>query len=138
MDRLRRVRPQARGADDNGFGNAVDISSHRFRIQAAVASHQKIGAKLTASFRVGGGFDIAYVNVRTNFFGVTSESSDTDVGLALEGAFGLWANVGSMQIGGELAVPIGFHDDGPDNDIDLDEYTSVDIDLLFGVRFLSN
>ena len=124
-------------ADDTGFGNAVDISSHRFRIQLAAATHQKVGANLTASFRVGGGFDIAYVNVQTNIFGLMTDDSDTDVGLALEAAGGLWFNVGSMQIGGELALPISFHDDGPDNDINLEEYTSVDLDLLFGVRFKS-
>ncbi len=125
-------------ADDNGFGSAVDISSHRFRILMSAVSHQPVGGNLTASFRVGFGADIAYTNVQTNIFGIMNEESDADVGLALEAGFGLWFNVGSMQVGGEIALPIGFHDDGPDNDVDLEEYTSVDLDLLFGVRLFSN
>lgn len=124
-------------ADDAGFGDAVDISSHRIRVQVAATSHQKLGANATASFRIGAGIDIAYVSVETSIFGFMSESSDTDVGLALEPAAGLWFSVGSMQVGGELALPISFHDDGPDNDVDLEDYTSLDLDILFGVRFLS-
>jgi hypothetical protein len=123
--------------DDTGFGNAFDVSAHRFRILIAAVTHQRVGANLTASFRVGAGADIAYTRIETNILGFRNEASDTDVGLALEAGFGLWFNVGSMQVGGELALPIGFHDDGPDNDIDLEDYTSVDLDLLFGVRFLS-
>lgn len=122
---------------DTGFGNSVDVSAHRFRFLIGGIVQQKIGPKLNASFRLGIGFDVAYVNIYTNIFGFESEASDTDVGLALEPAFGLWFDAGSIQIGGELALPISVHGDRNDNDVVLNEYTSLDLDLLFGVRFLS-
>jgi len=124
-------------ANDMGFGNAVDISSHRFRILVSAIAEHRIGDKVSASLRVGGGLDIARVSVHTNIFGITSDNSDTDTGLGVEAAGGLWFDAGTIQIGGELALPISFHDDGADNNIDLESYTSVDFDLMFGVRFLS-
>lgn len=124
-------------ADNTGFGNAVDISSHRFRMLVSVTTLIKAAPKLHISLRVGVGADISHVNVQTDLFGVHTENSDTDVGLALEGAGGLWFDVGSVQIGGELALPISYHDDGSKSDVDLETYTSLDIDLLFGVRFVS-
>lgn len=119
--------------DDTGFGN-VDVSAHRFRLQAMAVVHHRAG-KILASFRGGLGLDVATVSINGNFFGIQIDESDTDVGLALEVAGGIWFPVGGVEIGGELALPISFHDDGPDNDIDLEEYTSVDLDLLFAVRF---
>lgn len=125
--------------DDLGFGN-VDVSAHRFRILLGGTLHRRVAPKLHASFRLGLGADITYVSVQGSFFGITVDESDSDVGLAVEPAAGLWFNTGSVWIGGELALPIGLlHDDDPnENDIDLNEYTSIDIDLLFGVRILSN
>jgi len=77
------------------------------------------------------------VNIKTNLGPFSGENSDTDVGFALEAGGGLWFDVGSVQVGGQFALPLGFHADGSDNDIDLDDYMSVDVDLLFGVRFVS-
>lgn len=122
--------------DESGFGN-VDVSAHRFRIQAMAAVHHRAG-KILASFRGGLGIDVASVSINGNFFGIQIDESDTDVGLALEVAGGIWFPVGGVEVGGELALPMSFHDDGPDNDIDLEEYTSVDMDLLFAVRFRSH
>jgi hypothetical protein len=123
--------------DDAGFGNSVDVSAHRFRIQVMAAAHHKAG-KVLASFRGGLGIDVARVSIDGNILGFQIDESDTDVGLALEVAGGIWFPVGSVEVGGELALPMSFHDDGPDNDIDLEEYTSVDFDLLVGVRFRSH
>jgi hypothetical protein len=122
--------------NDAQFGNAVDISTHRFRVLLSAAAQQKIGPKLYASLRIGGGIDIAYVNVHTDILGFTSDNSDTDTGLAIEPAAGLWFHTGSMQIGGELALPLAWHDDRNDNNVQVNGYTSVDLDLMFGVRFL--
>lgn len=120
-------------ADDDGvFGS--DISADRFRILVNAFAESTIGPKLTARIRVGAGVDIAHISVDVPFLG---ESSDTDPGLAVEAGAGLWFNAGSVQIGGEIALPLGFHADGRDNDIDLADYMSYDIDLLFGVRFVS-
>ena len=120
--------------DDTGFGDAIEASAHRFRVQVAGIAQHRAGS-LTASFRFGGGIDIARATVRTNIIGFESEATDTHIGLALEPGFGLWFDVGSVQVGGELALPISFHDDGEGSDVDLEEYTSVDLDLLFAVRF---
>jgi hypothetical protein len=122
--------------DDDGFAG-FDISADRFRILVQGFSHVTIGPKLTASIRVGAGIDISHVNLKTNIGPFAGESSDTDPGLALEAAAGLWFDVGSLQIGGEIALPLGFHADGSDNDVDVNDYMSYDIDLLFGVRLVS-
>jgi hypothetical protein len=125
-------------ADDwSGFGASVDVAAQRFRILVGGSVQRPIGNSLTASFRFGAGLDITHVNVETNFFGVRSKESDTDSGLALEFGGGLWFNVGSVQVGGEVGLPMSFHSDDRDDDIDLNDYRSIDIDLLFGVRFLS-
>jgi hypothetical protein len=121
--------------DDDGFGN-VDVSAHRFRILIGGTMQRRLGPKLHGSLRLGLGADITYVSIEGSFFGFQIDSSDTDLGLALEPAAGLWFDAGSVQIGGELGLPISLlHDDGDDNDIDLEDYTSVDIDLMFAVRF---
>jgi hypothetical protein len=44
----------------------------------------------------------------------------------------LWYQVGAqVDVGGELAIPIGFHDW---DDTRVNDYTGVDIDILLGVR----
>jgi len=123
--------------DDNGWGNAVEVSSDRFRVLVGAFTDLLVGPKLTATIRVGAGIDISHVNVRTNLGPFSGEASDTDPGFALEAGGGLWFDVGSVQVGGEIALPVGFHADGKDNDIDLADYMSYDIDLLFGVRLIS-
>ncbi len=122
--------------DDDAFGFA-DVSADRFRILVNLYADRTIGPKLTASIRVGAGIDLAHVNASVNVGPFAGESSDTDPGLAIEAGGGLWFDVGSVQIGGEIALPLGFHADGEDNDIDLADYMSYDIDLLFGVRIVS-
>lgn len=122
--------------DDGAFAFA-DVSADRFRILINAYADRSIGPKLTASIRVGAGIDITHVNARVNLGPFSGESSDTDPGLALEAGGGLWFDLGSVQVGGEIALPLGFHADGQDNDIDLADYMSYDIDLLFGVRFVS-
>jgi hypothetical protein len=121
-------------SDENAF---ADISADRFRVLVHGFSHFAIGPKLSGSVRVGAGVDIAHVNIKTNLGPLSGEASDTDPGLALEAAAGLWFDLGSIQIGGEVALPLGFHADGSDGNVDLNDYMSYDLDLLFGVRFVS-
>jgi hypothetical protein len=123
--------------DDTGFGNAVEVSSDRFRVLLGAFTNVLVGPKLSANIRVGAGVDISHVNIKTNLGPLSSEGSDTDPGFALEAGAGLWFDVGSVQVGGEIALPLGFHADGSDNDIDLNDYMSYDIDLLFAVRMIS-
>jgi hypothetical protein len=125
---------------DNGSfgfpGGMVDVSSHRFRILAMGTMHHRAG-KLIATGRAGVGIDISHVSIQTTFLGQTNTNSDTDPGLALELGGGLWFPVGSVHVGGEIGIPLSIHADGEDNNINLDDYTSFDFDILFGVRFVS-
>jgi Outer membrane protein beta-barrel domain len=119
-------------------GGSTDISAHRFRIGAGALLHHPISNTLVVTGRGGIGIDIAHVSASYNILGATGEVSDTDVGLGLEFGAGLFFHAGNLEIGGELGIPIGFHDhDGGTDRIQM-KWTSVDIDLLFCVRFLSH
>jgi len=116
----------------NADNQIVDVSAHRFRILAQFVVDKPVASHLVFSGRGGLGVDIAHA---TATFGNLS-SSDTDTGLGFEFGGGLWFQVGSIDVGGEVALPFGIHSHKAalgSNDITLD-YTSYDIDLLFGVR----
>lgn len=121
----------------SAFGATVDAAAHRFRVLLGGTLQNRVGKSLTASFRFGAGVDLVRLSVESNFFGARSERTDTDSGIALEVGGGLWFDVGSVQVGGEVGLPIAFHADGDDDEIQLEDYRSIDIDLLFGVRFFS-
>ena len=125
---------------DNGSGSfgigSANGSLHRFRVLASAVVHHRIGPKITLCGRAGAGIDIAREAVDVTVLGATSSTSDTDVGYAFEFAAGAWFDVGGNQVGLELAVPIGHHSKQASQSGDLSfDYTSVDIDLLVGVRF---
>lgn len=115
-------------------GASGDISAHRFRIHAGAMLHHHISNTLVVTGRGGLGVDIAHANVSVSILGNTTETSETDAGLGLEFGGGVFFRAGNLEIGGEVGLPIGFHDH--DGDIDF-QYTSFDIDLLFCARFLS-
>ena len=120
---------------DGGFGGALDVSAHRFRLMVGPVFHHNVSNTLVVTGRAGIGADIQYVSTEVDVFGTRVEDSETDVGLGLEFGGGLWFKVGSVAVGGELGLPISMHDDDNEN-IDYN-WTSIDIDLLFGVRFTS-
>ena len=125
---------------DNGSFGIGNFSAHRFRILAAGTIHKRVGPPhLIATGRAGIGIDIAHASASGSVLGVNFNSSDTNVGFAFELGGGLWYDLGSAEVGGELALPIGHHGkqgNGSDGNYTFD-YTSYDIDLLFGVRLLS-
>jgi hypothetical protein len=100
-------------------GASADVTASRFRILVNGLAHAKIAPKLIASARFGLGIDITHVSVTTNILGAQRETTDTDSGIALEPAVGLWVALGSLHIGGELALPISFHSDDSSDDIDM-------------------
>lgn len=116
-------------------GSAGEVEAHRFRLMVGPLFRSSVSNTLAVTARAGIGADIAYASVSGNVFGATFESSETDVGLGFEFAGGLWFQLGSVAVGGEVALPIGIHDDD-NEDIDF-VYTSVDLQILFGVRFVS-
>lgn len=117
---------------------SLDVSAHRFRILGDIVAHINIGPKLTASPRFGIGMDIQYISATYSLGGFSTTTDDTDVGLALEPGAGLWYRIGEQwHLGGELAVPISFHSYDQGNDIRLQDFTSIDLDILIGLRYMS-
>lgn len=122
----------------NYKNNFTDVSAQRFRILAHLLFEKLVAPKLTVFGRAGGGIDIAHASASATILGTTFNASDTNVGWAFEVGGGVYFNVGSVQIGGEVALPFGGHSHkaSGNNDITLD-YTSTDVDILFGIRMMS-
>ncbi len=117
----------------------TDVSAHRFRILAHILFEKLVGSKLTVFGRAGGGVDIAHASATVTIGPISGNASDTNVGWAFELGGGAYFNVGSVQIGGELAVPFGGHSHKASSNTDITlDYTSTDIDILFGVRVMSH
>lgn len=119
-----------------GFGG-VDASAHRFRIMVQALAHQRVAPKVHIVERAGAGIDIARGAYSFTVLGNTTDHSDINVGVGFEFGGGVWIDISdTMQLGAELAMPIGYHSHkstGQNGDIAFD-YTSYDLDLLFGVR----
>jgi hypothetical protein len=123
--------------DDIGgsvFGQSFDVSWNRFRVLAGARVGTIMGGDTPVLVfgRAGAGVDLVHVSVTAEVLGVESEDSETDAGLALEIGGGALVSLGSVAIGAQIAVPMGFHfedDDGDDSTIDHD-YTSYDLDIL--------
>ncbi|HET9990618.1 MAG TPA: hypothetical protein VFQ65_18945 [Kofleriaceae bacterium] len=128
--------------NNNGgaFGvGSLDVAGHEFRFLGDFTVHHPILPKLLLSGRVGAGIDIAHESVTLTVLGNTTSSSDTNIGFAFEFGGGLWYQLGDIELGGELALPISTHSkngNGTDGNYSFN-YTSYNIDLLFGVRVLS-
>lgn len=122
----------------NFNSNFNDVSAHRFRILAHLVFEKPIASKVTVFGRAGGGIDIAHASATQTLGAFSTNESDTDVGWAFELGGGAYFTVGSVQIGGELALPFGGHSHKATTAGQIPfDYTSTDIDVLFGVRFLS-
>jgi Outer membrane protein beta-barrel domain len=122
--------------DTSSFGTA-DFAFHRFRLLADLVIQRHVAPKLVVSGRVGIGLDIAHGSSHESI--TNNNSSDTDLGFAFELGGGLWYDMGDIQLGGELALPVGAHSkkgNGADGNYQFD-YTSWDINLVFGVRLFS-
>ncbi|GEM_PF-2554026 len=104
----------------------VDVSAYRIRLLPNFVYHHPIAPKVDLSARVGIGID--YVHESVTALNTTSTTSDTAFAFELGG--GLWYDVGSVELGGELALPISSH-----SDKNGANYSSYDIDILVGVRF---
>ena len=117
---------------------SLDVNAHRFRILGDIVAHIPVAPKLTASARFGLGLDIQHISLTYRLGGFESTTDDTDTGLALEPAGGIWYQVGdAWHVGGELAVPMSFHSYDDGNDIRLNDFTSIDVDILIGLRYMS-
>lgn len=122
--------------------NIQYVNFSRFRFLGHVVVHHRLSPKAELVGRFGAGIDLIHSSVDATILGFRVEGSDSDVGLAFEAAGGAWFSVGSgsTQVGVEMALPIGYHNNngnpnnpGDPNDRKVD-YTSVDIQILGGVR----
>ncbi|MEO8844441.1 MAG: hypothetical protein ABI591_19565 [Kofleriaceae bacterium] len=128
----------ASGGSFGGLGSS-DLAAHRFRFLADLVIQRHVTPKLVASGRVGIGLDIAHASASVTVLGNTTSSSDTNLGFGFELGGGLWYDLGDIQLGGELALPVGSHSkhgDNTDGNYTFD-YTSYDINIIFGARFFS-
>jgi hypothetical protein len=117
-----------------GVGDA-SAAAYAFRVLADFAFQHHVRPNLVISARAGLGIDVAHGSGQVTILGVTSSTSSSDVGLAVEFGGGLWYDFGGTQVGGELAVPIGNHSSkGTTSDPISFQYASYDVDILLGVR----
>ncbi len=118
---------------NNDGSGVVDVSFYRFRILPTFVYHHPVAPKLSVSARVGVGIDYIHASATTTVLGTTTTSSSSDTGFAFEIGGGLWYDLGSVELGGELALPISSHSDKDDNI----NFSTYDIDILVGLRFTS-
>ena len=71
--------------------------------------HHPVTPKLVLSARVGAGVDLAHASATVTILGNTTTTSDTNAGFAFELGGGIWYDLGGVQLGGELALPIAAH-----------------------------
>lgn len=122
--------------DTSSLGT-FDFAFHRFRLLGDLVIQRHVAPKVVASGRVGIGLDIAHASAHESV--TKANSSDTNLGFAFELGGGLWYDLGDFQLGGELALPVGAHSkkgNNSDGNYTFD-YTSWDLDLVFGVRLFS-
>ena len=103
-------------------------------------SSPKLGVRVGAVGDSGLGIDILHESASGTILGTSFNSSDTDTGFAFELGGGIWYDLGSAQVGGELALPIGHHSkqgNNTDGNYTFD-YTAYNIDILFGVRVMQH
>jgi len=105
--------------------DAADTSAHRIRATGSFAFNARVGA-LNLSARTGIGLD--FLRVRR------SAESKTLVGYALDLGAGLWFAAGPVELGGDIAIPLGLNGGATVGDLELEAYVSTDLDLLLGVR----
>lgn len=123
--------------NDNVTPAFTDVDVQRFRIHVGARIERPIAPKVSLFARFGIGTDIIHYSARATVLGVDFEASETDFGLALEASAGVLFDLGKVQIGGKIGLPMAFHfnEDDPavNDDADL-EYTALDIDFAFVVR----
>ena len=119
----------------NPMGFDTGASGYRVRVLAHLGVDHPINDKVRVTARAGGGIDLAHGSYDYTLLGTHFSSSDSDVGWAFEFGAGLWWDTGGAEVGGEVALPIGHHDDKAQNGHVGFQYTSTDLDILVGVRF---
>jgi hypothetical protein len=112
--------------------NGIDVSASRIRMLPTFVYHHPIAPKLALSARLGVGLDYIHESASFTVLGATTTSTSSDTAFAFELGGGVWYDLGAVELGGELALPISAH-----SDKNTAHYSSYDIDVLVGLRFTS-
>jgi len=115
-------------------GFDTGASAYRVRMLAHIGFEHPINPKLTVAARFGAGIDYQHGSYDYTLLGTRFTGSDGDTGYAFEFGGGLWWDAGNVQVGGELAVPIGHHSKPSMNGSIGFDWTSYDLDILVGAR----
>lgn len=116
-------------------GISGSFSMFRFRILAELVAQHRFSL-VTLELRAGGGIDLAHDSATGTIGTFSKTTSGTDVGYALEFGGDVWFDLSdSLQLGGQVSLPIGHHD-GSDGGYNF-SWTSYDLDVLAGIRFRS-
>lgn len=110
---------------DYTFANfdGPNVDARRLRLTGGFRGLVAVGGGLGLMVRVAAGID--YASYEGDVIGFTFDG--TDVGFAVEAGGGVIFHIArTMYVGGQVAVPIGFHD-AEDEGID---FTSIDVDVL--------
>jgi hypothetical protein len=113
------------------FLGTYDNEVHRFRFMLGGRFGALVAGKVFVFGRLAAGVD--YLSASTEGPGVDEDRSDVGFGFELGG--GAIVRLGSLYLGGQLAIPFAFHsedDDAEEGDLNLD-YRSTEIDLLLNV-----
>lgn len=110
----------------------LDVDIHRLRALVGVRGLLRLAGGGWGFVRFAAGIDHVMTSVEGTVLGFAVESEEDDTGLALEPGVGIVFPLGGVALGGQLGLPMSFHDedDSADNDVDFD-YTSFDLDVLF-------
>ena len=108
----------------------IEVSASRIRILPTFVFHRPVAPKLELAARVGIGRDYIHQSASFTVLGSTTTSTSSDTAFAFELGGGLWYDLGAVELGGELALPISAH-----SDKNTAHYSSYDIDVLVGLRF---
>lgn len=123
------------GADWTPLSSDIDVfmneSFHRVRVMGGVRLVYPATDGVRVTGRFAAGIDYTRATVGGEVFGVEFESTETDVGFALDPSLAVQAVLGTSAVGLQIGVPIGIHDEQGD-EFDID-YTSVDLDILLVV-----
>ncbi len=119
---------------DNLSSALVDVDIQRFRFLFGARWKHPIAPKVHMFVRGAVGLDLIHYHASGSIGPIAVDQSETDAGIGLEIDTGILFDVGKVQLGAKLGLPIGMHFNGDDPndpaDADLD-YTAVDIDFAF-------
>ncbi len=105
----------------------VDTSYHRVRALAGLRLAYDVSKMIRVSARMAVGAD--YTRFHASSTILTPESTESNLGLAIDPSVALQLHLGGGSYGVQLGIPVGTHN-GKGNDA-LVNYTSYDFDFMF-------